>query len=708
MSKRDAQRRINTRPEGVGQAASTLITASQVIGGQPNTVGGWVFGPSSISKSGIVLHSGGWIQLGIDDHTIRLDAQDASYRMWAGAELGADAPFSISVEGNLHAENAYIEGEIVAETGEIGGWTIGATALTGGDASLDSSGVLTLGTGTDLVVVSSADVLYRLWAGAVAGADAPFSVTKAGLLVADGATIEGALTATTGALVDLDVTGSLILSGLGLIKSTGYAAGVSGWQIEQDGSAEFQDVLVRGTLHSVVFQANTVSTVAGSLRVEPDPISTVLTTQLVVPAVAGTTSLEVVLVYPIWEVNDEVMLVDEDNAIQGTLVVQAILASGSLVTYLVRNDGGATPADTFQVGSLVYKIGTEPGYLLITANPILKGPRYAVVDSAGGVDTLVGVFGNLDGAFGVATKQYGFGVGDYANGNYMLYGPTAGFKVLAGDGRIQVNENGIAMEGGDNVYEARSALRWMSPNVPANKILEMYAFQQDYGGGIIDDFSYITTGNEHGGSATLGVSSVALTGKVASASLETRSGSEYAIVAASSDDTRSDGDRTFLALDADKITLQSWGSPYTTEAKIIGNLTVTGDYKNYRNATTYTGYLFVPLTTPATSTAFDGDLYDVDNDEAVIDLSASFGLPAGIKAVSLGLWSTCATVGKEFSLRRAAGGLPAVAVYTQVANQQNFCAGIVPCDANGDIYFTTTAVHGAECAVYIRINGYWI
>ena len=117
---------------------------------------------------------------------------------------------------------------------------------------------------------------------------------------------------------------------------------------------------------------------------------------------------------------------------------------------------------------------------------------------------------------------------------------------------------------------------------------------------------------------------------------------------------------------------------------------------------------FVPLAISATSTAFDGDLYDTDNDEAIIDLSASFGLPAGIKAVSVQLWGVCPTVSKTFTLQRDSEAIPSLMIYTQTANVFMFGSGVVPCDANGDIYFLTDAVHGAEMTVFIRINGYWI
>ena len=61
-------------------------------------------------------------------------------------------------------------------------------------------------------------------------------------------TARGAITATSGELQTLSVTGSLTLSGSALIKSSNYSAGSAGWQIEADGEAELNTVIVRGSV----------------------------------------------------------------------------------------------------------------------------------------------------------------------------------------------------------------------------------------------------------------------------------------------------------------------------------------------------------------------------------------------------------------------------------------------------------------------------
>lgn len=82
----------------------------------------------------------------------------------------------------------------------ISGWTLGATTLTGGNATLDSAGQLILGTSNNVAVISASDSTYRIWVGNAAAGSAAFSVTKAGVMSATGATISGTVTASSGTI----------------------------------------------------------------------------------------------------------------------------------------------------------------------------------------------------------------------------------------------------------------------------------------------------------------------------------------------------------------------------------------------------------------------------------------------------------------------------------------------------------------------------
>lgn len=124
------------------------------------------------------------------------------------------AKFSLNpTTGLLTCSDANVSGTITATTGAIGGWTIGATTLSGGNATLSSTGYLNLGTGNDIARIDAADATYRLWIGNATAASAPFRVTKAGVLTASGAVVSGTITATTGAIGGWTVAATTLTGG---------------------------------------------------------------------------------------------------------------------------------------------------------------------------------------------------------------------------------------------------------------------------------------------------------------------------------------------------------------------------------------------------------------------------------------------------------------------------------------------------------------
>ena len=81
-------------------------------------IGGWTIGSGYIQGGSTTLYSSG-----------KIDAGDTT----------------ISSSGKLTANNADIEGKIVADDGEIGGWTITKTKLKSGDMSISSENGITFG-----------------------------------------------------------------------------------------------------------------------------------------------------------------------------------------------------------------------------------------------------------------------------------------------------------------------------------------------------------------------------------------------------------------------------------------------------------------------------------------------------------------------------------------------------------------------------------
>ncbi len=135
-----------------------------------------------------------------------------------------------------------------------------------------------------------------------------------------------------------------------------------------------------------------------------------------------------------------------------------------------------------------------------------------------------------------------------------------------------------------------------------------------------------------------------------------------------------------------------------TAVQVLANLQV------YRNGNYYTAYPVVPLPTAATSTSWDGDA-KTTADNGTLDLSAVFGLPAGIKGIMARLSVKAAAADRRASLRSANGASEALTARTQVANIYTHTSGFCPCDANGDVFWDC---NGDLTNVYLEITGYVI
>ena len=119
------------------------------------------------------------------------------------------------------------------------------------------------------------------------------------------------------------------------------------------------------------------------------------------------------------------------------------------------------------------------------------------------------------------------------------------------------------------------------------------------------------------------------------------------------------------------------------------------------------------LTTPLTSTAWDGDSFSTTA-KTKIDLSVVFGVPAGIKAVLVRL----AARDSGSSAGYCQFGLSPNATFDSVAAQAYLQGvpndvyvsvnGIVPCDVNGDVYYQITSSGTGTLDAFIEIWGYWL
>jgi hypothetical protein len=118
------------------------------------------------------------------------------------------------------------------------------------------------------------------------------------------------------------------------------------------------------------------------------------------------------------------------------------------------------------------------------------------------------------------------------------------------------------------------------------------------------------------------------------------------------------------------------------------------------------------LTAPLTSTSWDGDAYSTSA-KTLIDLSSVFGVPAGVKAVSIRVSARDSASGTTTGLyvlvspNNTSGSTPIIARPSGRGNDEyDEAAGTCPCDANGDIYYQIVASGAGTMDVHIQIWGY--
>jgi hypothetical protein len=117
------------------------------------------------------------------------------------------------------------------------------------------------------------------------------------------------------------------------------------------------------------------------------------------------------------------------------------------------------------------------------------------------------------------------------------------------------------------------------------------------------------------------------------------------------------------------------------------------------------------LTTPLTSTSWDGDSFSTTS-KTLIDLSAVFGAPAGIKAVLLFVGVKdigSANTDTYFIVGPTNVNYAGMACQPgEINDRVNRCSIVVPCDANGDIYYQIGASGAGTFGITMQIWGYWL
>lgn len=356
--------------------------------------------------------------------------------------------------GELHASaprNLVVQ-EIFAGRGLIGKWTI-------------NKQYLARDTGVDATSGGMAPLDYPFYAGATYAnrASANFRVTPAGdVTMAGSLTVGGSVT----------ISGSVTVSGS--MQSDDYVANQKGWKIAASGKAEFRDIEARGEFHAAVFVKNLIKATAGSEIIA----KSAGTLKSAVTTATSPTTFNVDIKDPptghaaLFAANDILRLKDEAGS-DVWVTVSSVSDQTTFYRYVCVKSNGSNA--TFYPGTAVIDYGASgQGFLFLTADDS-DGPFYSIRTHAGSpwsATTERGRFGNMKNAFGTgANNYYGFGVGDYAGGNYLKYETNGGFVFRAGAGAVMLDTTGIKIDKGSG---APNSITWSDFSAALTSFVQTY------------------------------------------------------------------------------------------------------------------------------------------------------------------------------------------------------------------------------------------
>lgn len=691
----------------------------------------------------------GWVSTGtvLRDVTgkIVLDPTIPRIRIGAGGYIESEdfvagvSGFQIN-GGTAEFNDVVVRGTIYATLGAIGGWIIGTHTLTADSGAVGLNSEATGG------------VDWRIWAGHATPGSAPFRVDESGNLVASSANITGTIDANAGHLGSLDVDGVITVGAVApyiqidgvnkRIRTSTYSSGFQGFTIESDGSAEFNNVAVRGELHTAVLVYGEQHVTAGTMVV----VKSAGKLRADVTTVASPTTFNVDIEDPdsghaqLFAVSDILRI--KDGLGDNWLTVQSVSDQTTFYRYVCVLSSGT--AGTFRAGAAVADYGQSGGGGLMQTADLTNAPYLSIFTHAGAPWTTLTErlrLGNLAGWQGAGLTGYGIAIGDYSGNEFAYYTPGSGLVVR---GTIRADDGYLATLSVTGTLTLSGSGKLITAASPAARIELSTTELAGYSDATTKQF-YISASDGRayagGGNISLYADGMAVTitsGFANSRKIRFMDGAtERGYVTAMTGPAGGDSwvyilaqnglnDSTIVLSGADGVRcthgLYVGGvSSAPTDNDIIadggiylgrnadpgnGNVAYTGTLKSYKNSTEYTVYGYYPYATALTSTSYDGDeTFTAGN--TWLDLSSVFGAPAYIEAAHMLLIDKSSTPTAYIGVgpSSSAPGLYYLSCRAQVADIWNDLAGNCVCDSNGDIYFGRG---GGTHYVHIRVLGYYI
>ena len=253
--------------------------------------------------------------------------------------------------------------------------------------------------------------------------------------------------------------GNLIMKPEGILQTRDFASGLKGWKIssEGNGTAEFENVRIRGTLRTTTFEKESVNAVGGQLWVAN---STTITgsvtaseTTMSVKNASGFAAGEILIIKKVDNTGfqtEYVLLnsasIDGDNSNEdetgGRIMIQRAYGSGTSGNFV---GDLASAAQAYEDGQVIVSTGKlNSGYIKMNANPNdTDTPYMDIVERTGSGLYDVALKARLGDLKGLANSDYVFGDSNpgfgLATDNVFLQG-----GIIARTGSI----GGIKMDAG--------------------------------------------------------------------------------------------------------------------------------------------------------------------------------------------------------------------------------------------------------------------
>jgi hypothetical protein len=256
------------------------------------------------------------------------------------------------------------------------------------------------------------------------------------------------INAATANLYMKDTSTGLQVSATGIInpqsgntfRTTSFTSGVVGWNVSNDGTAEFNNVRIRGELAASVFKVSELSATAGTFGVFYSA-STLTADCFTAPSVGGSMTLVAKNSDAggmLFAVGDVLRIKAWTGAaIQDVWITVTSRANNGADTNYVGNlNSGATSA-IFSKGTAVVDYGPSgTGFItLSTDGTVGSSPNLTMATHAGSpwsAFTTLLRLGNINGSYGYAVDTYGLGIGSGGASDPYFIATSASVRIGRG------------------------------------------------------------------------------------------------------------------------------------------------------------------------------------------------------------------------------------------------------------------------------------